>query len=127
MSKVIKLNFSKKVRYIFDKETDENAQLGEKITDHFGSFIDNIWEMSDVKRFHKVLRECGLTVEEFLSKEWESTKPKKKAPVKKKTPVKKKVIAEKPPAKKKVVRKKFGSTKATGKKTPVKKTIRKKK
>ena len=123
MSKVIKLNFTKKVRYIFDKETEENTQLGERVLDHFGSFINNSWEMSDLKRFHKVLRDCGLTVEEFLSKDWPpSPTVKKKAPVKKKTPVKKKVAAEKPPAKKKVVRKKIGA-----KKTPVKKTTRKKK
>lgn len=119
MSKVIKLNFTKKVRYIFDKETEENAQLGEKVLDHFGSFINNSWEMSDLKRFHKVLRDCGLTVEEFLSKDWPSSTVKKKAPVKKKTPVKKKPVAEKPPAKKKVVRKKIGDS--------VKKTTRKKK
>ena len=122
MSKVIKLNFTKKVRYIFDKETEENTQLGERVLDHFGSFINNSWEISDLKRFHKVLRDCGLTVEEFLSKDWPSPTVKKKAPVKKKTPVKKKVSAEKPPAKKKVVRKKIGA-----KKTPVKKTTRKKK
>jgi hypothetical protein len=108
MSKIVKLNFTKKVRYIFDKETEENAQLGEKV-----------WEMSDLKRFHKVLRDCGLTVEEFLSKDWVSPTVKKKPPVKKKTPVKKKVVAEKPPAKKKVVRKKIGDS--------VKKTTRKKK
>ena len=122
MTKIIKLNFTKKVRYIFDKETEENAQLGEKVLNHFGSFINNSWEMSDLKRFHKVLLNCGLTVEEFLSKDWPSPTVKKKAPVKKKTPVKKKVAAEKPPAKKKVVRKKIGA-----KKTPVKKTTRKKK
>ena len=80
MSKVIKLNFTKKVRYIFDKETEENAQLGEKVLNHFGSFIDNSWEMTDVKRCHKTLRECGLSVEEFLAKKW--TAPKKKAPAK---------------------------------------------
>ncbi len=122
MSKIVKLNFTKKVRYIFDKETEENDQLGEKITDHFGSFIDNIWEMSDVKRFHKALRECGLSVEEFLAKDWISSTPKKKAPVKKKPAVKKKVVTEKPPAKKRVVRKKI-----TAKKTPVKKRVVKKK
>tara|TARA_Y100000385_G_scaffold194428_1_gene201252 strand:- start:423 stop:791 length:369 start_codon:yes stop_codon:yes gene_type:complete len=122
MSKIIKLNYTKKVRYIFDKETEENDQLGEKITDHFGSFIDNIWEMSDVKRFHKALRECGLSVEEFLAKDWISSTPKKKAPVKKKPAVKKKVVTEKPPAKKRVVRKKI-----TAKKTPVKKRVVKKK
>jgi hypothetical protein len=87
MSKVIKLNFTKKVRYIFDKETEENAQLGEKVLNHFGSFIDNSWEMTDVKRFHKTLRECGLSVEEFLAKKW--TAPKKKAPAKKRVRKKK--------------------------------------
>lgn len=116
MSKVIKLNFAKKVRYIFDKETEENAQLGEKVLNHFGSFIDNSWEMSDLKRFHKVLRECGLSVSEFLSKEWPSPTPrtKKKPAVKKKPVVEKEPSEEKVPAKKKVVRKKFtsASTKA---------------
>ena len=87
MPKIVKLNFTKKVRYIFDKETEENAQLGEKVLDHFGSFIDNSWEMTDVKRFHKTLRECGLSVEEFLAKKW--TAPKKKAPAKKRVRKKK--------------------------------------
>lgn len=87
MPKIIKLNFTKKVRYIFDKETEENLQLSEKVTNHFGSFIDNSWEMSDVKRFHKTLRECGLSVEEFLAKKW--TPPKKKAPAKKRVRKKK--------------------------------------
>lgn len=87
MPKIIKLNFTKKVRYIFDKETEENLQLCEKVTDHFGSFINNSWEMSDVKRFHKALRECGLSVEEFLAKKW--TPPKKKAPAKKRVRKKK--------------------------------------
>lgn len=87
MPKIIKLNFTKKVRYIFDKETEENLQLSEKVTNHFGSFIDNSWEMSDVKRFHKTLRECGLSVEEFLAKKW--TPPKKKTPAKKRVRKKK--------------------------------------
>ena len=90
MSKIIKLNYTKKVRYIFDKETEENIQLSEKVTDHFGSFLEtpNYWYMPDVKRFHKTLRECGLSVEQFLDKEW--TAPvKKKAPVKKQTRKKK--------------------------------------
>ena len=110
MSKIVKLNFTKKVRYIFDKETEENIQLGDKVADHFGSFINNSWEMSDVKRFHKALRECGLSVEEFLAKTWEP--PKKKAPTKRTAPTKKKAVAKK---------------KAVVKKTPVKKTVRKKK
>ena len=86
MPKIVKLNFTKKVRYIFDKETEENAQLGEKVLNHFGSFINNSWEMSDVKRFHKTLRECGLSVEEFLAKKWT---PPKKAPAKKRVRKKK--------------------------------------
>jgi len=104
MPKIIKLNFTKKVRYIFDRETEENIQLSEKVTDHFGSFINNSWEMSDVKRFHKALRECGLSVEEFLSKEWPA--PKKKAPTKRKTPTKKKAAAKKAPVKKKTTTRK---------------------
>lgn len=89
MPKIVKLNFTKKVRYIFDKETEENFQLGEKVTDHFGSFLEtpNCWFMVDVKRFHKTLRECGLSVEEFLAKKW--TAPKKKAPAKKRVRKKK--------------------------------------
>ena len=87
MPKIIKLNFTKKVRYIFDKDTEENLQLREKVIDHFGSFVDNSWDMSDVKRFHKALRECGLSVEEFLAKKW--TPPKKKAPAKKRVRKKK--------------------------------------
>ena len=88
MPKIVKLNFTKKVRYIFDKETEENLQLGEKVTDHFGSFLEtpNCWFMVDVKRFHKTLRECGLSVEEFLAKKWT---PPKKAPVKKRVRKKK--------------------------------------
>ena len=87
MPKIVKLKFTKKVRYIFDKDTEENLQLREKVIDHFGSFINNSWVMSDVKRFHKTLRECGLSVEEFLAKKW--TPPKKKAPVKKRVRKKK--------------------------------------
>ena len=104
MPKIVKLNFTKKVRYIFDKETEENLQLSEKVTNHFGSFIDNSWDMSDVKRFHKTLRECGLSVEEFLSKKW--APPKRKAPVKRKAPAKKKVAAKKTPVKKTTRKKK---------------------
>lgn len=94
MNKIVKLNFDRKVRYIFDKETDELQQLGEKVVDHFGSFINHSWVMDDVKRFHKTLRECGLSVSEFLAKDWPKPeeKPKRtrrKAPAKKKTTAKK--------------------------------------
>ena len=88
MPKIVKLNFTKKVRYIFDKETEENFQLSEKVTNHFGSFLEtpNCWFMVDVKRFHKTLRECGLSVEEFLAKKWT---PPKKTPAKKRVRKKK--------------------------------------
>jgi len=106
MPKIVKLNFTKKVRYIFDRETEENLQLGEKVADHFGSFINNSWEMSDVKRFHKALRECGLSVEEFLSKDWSREEPKPKRKPRKKAPTKKKVVAKKTPVKKTTRKKK---------------------
>ena len=101
MSEIIKLNYTKKVRYIFDKETEENVQLGDKVADHFGSFLEtpNCWYMPDVKRFHKTLRECGLSVEQFLDKKWP-------APVKKKAPVKRKAVAKKKSPVKKRTRKK---------------------
>ena len=89
MNKIVKLNYDRKVRYIFDKETDELKQLGEKVVDHFGSFINHSWVMDDVKRFHKTLRECGLSVSEFLSTEWpkpeEKPKPARKPRAKKTT------------------------------------------
>jgi len=75
--------------------------------DHYGQFLETPhgWWMDDIKRFQKVLRECGLSVSEFLREEFvmpqksvqkpkskvrKSVVTKKKTPVKKKTPTKKK-------------------------------------
>jgi hypothetical protein len=78
MRKIVKLNYDRKVRYIFDKETEELQQLGEKVVDHFGKFINHSWVMDDVKRFHKTLRECGLSVSEFLATDWPKPEEKPK-------------------------------------------------
>lgn len=114
MSKIIKLNYTKKVRYIFDKETEENVQLGDKVVDHFGSFLEtpNCWYMADVKRFHKTLRECGLSIEEFLAKEF--VMPQKTA-VKPKRKPRKTVAKKSPVTKKKTTAKKKSSPKTIAK------------
>ena len=111
MPKIVKLNYDRKVRYIFDKETEECLRLSEQVMDHYGQYLETPhgWWMEDIKRFQKVLRECGLSVNEFLRKEFvipqkSATKPKKKvrksASTKKPTVTKKKV-----PVKKKVTTK----------------------
>lgn len=105
MNKIVKLNFDRKVRYIFDKETEEHHQLGEKVVDHFGSFINHSWVMDDVKRFHKTLRECGLSVSEFLSKDWPAPEPKTKTVRKPRKTVAKKTTKPRKTATKKVVKK----------------------
>jgi hypothetical protein len=126
MPKIVKLNYDRKVRYLFDKDTEECERLSEQVMDHYGQFLETPhgWWMEDIKRFQKVLRECGLSVNEFLREEFEI--PKKKSPTKKK-PVVKKVPVEKEEkvVKKKTVKRKTSMTK---KKTPVKKpTVTKKK
>lgn len=111
---ILKLNYTKKVRYIFDKETEENVQLGDKVVDHFGSFLEtpNCWYMDDVKRFHKTLRECGLSIEEFLAKEF--VMPQKTA-VKPKRKPRKTVAKKSPVTKKKTTAKKKSSPKTIAK------------
>jgi hypothetical protein len=107
MPKIVKLNYDRKVRYIFDKDTEECERLANEVMDHYGQFLETPhgWWMDDIKRFQKVLRECGLSVSEFLREEFvmpqksvqkpkskvrKSVVTKKKTPVKKKTPTKKK-------------------------------------
>jgi len=80
------------------------------VMDHYGQFLETPhgWWMEDIKRFQKVLRECGLSVNEFLREEFvmpqksvqkpkskvrKSVVTKKKTPVKKKTPTKRKKVA----------------------------------
>ena len=110
MPKIVKLNYDRKVRYLFDKDTEECERLSEQVMDHYGQFLETPhgWWMEDIKRFQKVLRECGLSVNEFLREEFEIPKKKvvkpkrkprkaavtkKKTPVKKKTPTKRKKVA----------------------------------
>ncbi len=112
MPKIVKLNYDRKVRYLFDKETEECLRLSDEVMNHYGQFLEtpHSWWMDDIKRFQKVLRECGLSVNEFLAKEFpqpqktvkkpkskprksvakKPTVTKKKTPVKKKTTVKRK-------------------------------------
>jgi hypothetical protein len=110
MPKIVKLNYDRKVRYLFDKDTEECERLSEQVMDHYGQFLETPhgWWMEDIKRFQKVLRECGLSVNEFLREEFvmpqksvqkpkskvrKSVVTKKKTPVKKKTPTKRKKVA----------------------------------
>jgi len=107
MPKIVKLNYDRKVRYIFEKDTEECERLANEVMNHYGQFLETPhgWWMDDIKRFQKVLRECGLSVSEFLREEFvmpqksvqkpkskvrKSVVTKKKTPVKKKTPTKKK-------------------------------------
>lgn len=107
MPKIVKLNYDRKVRYLFDKDTEECARLSNEVMDHYGQFLETPhgWWMEDITRFQKELRNCGLSVSEFLRKEFvmpkktavkpkrKTRKPtvtKKKSPVKKKTAVKRK-------------------------------------
>ena len=106
MPKIVKLNYDRKVRYLYDKDTEECNRLSEEVMNHYGQYLETPhgWWMEDIKRFQKVLRECGLSVNEFLRKEFDV--PKKTAPKPKKKP--RKTVAAKKPA-------------VTKKKTPVKK------
>jgi hypothetical protein len=74
--------------------------------DHYGQFLETPhgWWMEDITRFQKELRNCGLSVNEFLRKEF--VMPKKTAVKPKRKP--RKTVAAKKPA-------------VTKKKTPVKK------
>jgi len=134
MDRVVKLNFDRKVRYLKDKDTEECRRLFEKIMDHYGQFLESPhgWDLRSIATYEKVVRNCGLSVNEFLSETFTIAAPKpkkkttvkkptvtkKKVPVKKPTVTKKKVPVKKPIVKKKpVVRKK--PTTVTKKKTPV--------
>lgn len=111
MPKIVKLNYDRKVRYLYDKDTEECERLAEQVIEHYGQFLStpHSWYMDDLKRYYKELRECGLSVSEFLAKDFPQpqktvTKPKRKprktAVTKKKTPVKKKTPAKKKTTKK---------------------------
>lgn len=148
MPKIVKLNYDRKVRYLYDKDTEECNRLAEQVMDHYGKFLETPhgWDMDSIAGYEKVLRNCGLSVNEFLAKTFTiKTKPKKKSPTKKKPVVKKTepkvrksadtpkskprksvVVKEDDPKKKPIKRKTFGATTkkkptVTKKKTPVKK------
>ena len=72
--KVVKLNLDRKVRYIFDRHTPEYEALCDKVMDHYGSFFNHSWTMVEVNKFHKTLRECGMSVSEFISTDWSNAK-----------------------------------------------------
>lgn len=111
MPKIVKLNYDRKVRYLYDKDTEECSRLADEVMNHYGQFLETPhgWWMEDIKRFQKILRECGLSVNEFLRKEFvvpqrTAVKPKRKprktvatkkpAVTKKKSPVKKKTAVK---------------------------------
>ena len=130
MIKICKLNYDRKVRYLKDNDTEECRRLFEEVINHYGQFLESPhgWDMDSIAEFEKVVRNCGLSVNEFQATTFTiKTKPKKKTTVKKPTVTKKKVPVKKPIVKKKpVVRKK--PTTVTKKKVPVtKKTLPKKK
>ena len=77
VTKIVKLNYDRKVRYIFDRDTEECNRLSEEVMDHYGQFlaVPNSWWTEDIKRFQKELRNCGLSVREFLSKEFPNRNP----------------------------------------------------
>jgi len=72
MMKVKKLNLERKVRYIFNDKKD--SDLADMVTNHYGSFIDNTWNMKEAIKFEKIIDECDLTVNEFLQKKWKRNK-----------------------------------------------------
>lgn len=130
MPKIVKLNYDRKVRYLYDKDTEECNRLAEQIMDHYGQFLETPhgWDMDDIAVYEKLLRNCGLSVNEFLAKTFEITPPKvkKKPTVKKKTPVKKPTVKKKTPVKKPTTTRKKSFAPVTKKKTPVKKRPTKK-
>jgi hypothetical protein len=130
MPKIVKLNYDRKVRYLYDKDTEECSRLAEQIMDHYGQFLETPhgWDMDDIAVYEKLLRNCGLSVNEFLAKTFEITPPKvkKKPTVKKKTPVKKPTVKQKTPVKKPTTTRKKSFSPVTKKKTPVKKRPTKK-
>jgi hypothetical protein len=130
MPKIVKLNYDRKVRYLYDKDTEECNRLAEQIMDHYGQYLETPhgWDMDDIAVYEKLLRNCGLSVNEFLAKTFEITPPKvkKKPTVKKKTPVKKPTVKKKTPVKKPTTTRKKSFSPVTKKKTPVKKRPTKK-
>ena len=72
MPRVSKVNMERKVRYIFNDKKD--TALVDLVVNHYGSFINESWDLKEAKRFDKIIDECGLTVEQFLKKKWKRVK-----------------------------------------------------
>lgn len=70
--KVKKLNLDRKVRYIFNDKKD--SDLADMVTNHYGSFIGNTWNMKEALKFDRIVDECDLTVSQFLKKQWKRGK-----------------------------------------------------
>ena len=67
MIKICKLNYERKVRYLKDNDTEECRRLFEEVIDHYGQFLEapHGWDMDSIAEFEKVVRNCGLSVNEF--------------------------------------------------------------
>ena len=72
MPRVSKMNMERKVRYIFNDKKD--TALVDLVVNHYGSFINESWNLKEAKKFDKIIDECGLTVEQFLKKKWKRVK-----------------------------------------------------
>jgi hypothetical protein len=72
MNKVKRMNLDRKVRYIFNNKKD--SDLADMVTNHYGSFIGNTWNMKEALKFDRIVDECDLTVSQFLKKQWKRGK-----------------------------------------------------
>ena len=72
MQRVNKVNLERKVRYIFNDKKD--TDLVDLVVNHYGSFINESWNLKEAEKFDKIIDECGLTVEQFLKKKWKRVK-----------------------------------------------------
>lgn len=70
--RVKKLNLDRKVRYIFNDKKD--SDLADMVTNYYGSFINNTWDMKEALKFDQIIDECDLTVSQFLKKQWKRGK-----------------------------------------------------
>ena len=66
------MNLDRKVRYIFNDKKD--SDLADMVTNYYGSFINNTWDMKEALKFDQIIDECDLTVSQFLKKQWKRGK-----------------------------------------------------
>jgi hypothetical protein len=121
MEKIVKLNYDRKVRYLYDKDTLECERLSDIVMDHYGEFLEPAhgWDMDSHRRFIKELRTCGLSVKKFPQPKKTVTNPKRKVRKTVKAPVEtpeKKPTVKKPTVKKPTVKRKTFNAKAPVKK-----------